>query len=773
MVGPDKSAFGTAPDLARKVLNERVRILYEVSPYGYVAALIGIAMASYGLYGVVANSLLMVWAPLQLLATAGRLAVYAVYRRAAGKAPDPVAWERYFAAAAGFAGLGWGLLAPLLMPAHSIPHQFLVVFIVSVMTLAGMASMLPSRLAFGWFAMPALIGLVWELAARGGQLYFDAAVLAIGLFALMFFLFQRINRNMQDMLAGRFENDALIDDLSQTERNLQAALLGVAYMQDRDVLRCNRRFAQMFGFQETELLGKPTRSLFPSEEDYAAISVRAWRAVETLGSYREERALLRKDGSEIWCSLAVQPLDPADAAKGTIWIAEDLSERKQAERELRRSEERLALALRASDSGIWDRDIEEDSVFYSPRYREMLGYPDLSNDRFRALYRFHDALHAEDSKRVLKAGLRALETRQPFAETYRLRCADGAYRWFVGHGQAQYDGQGRAVRFAGSITDVTVLREREAALARARAEADAANERLRDAIESIPDPFALFDSSDRLVLCNQQYAQTFFGGQRFEDIAGKTFEELVRASISAGEAIPPEFDGDAEAWIAASMRLHRNPGAGETLIQTGAGRWYQMRERRTREGGIVGVRTDVTDLKASEARVRHLSQHDPLTGLPNRRLLQDRMEQAFTLARRNKTQVAILLVDLDRFKVINDVHGHRAGDEVLREVANRLRGCVREADTVARHGGDEFVVLLPELQRTLDATRVADKIVEAVAAPVAVESLEFKVGASIGISVYPADGQESDTLLRLADQAMYRMKQEGGGGVRSVSLQEN
>ena len=247
----------------------------------------------------------------------------------------------------------------------------------------------------------------------------------------------------------------------------------------------------------------------------------------------------------------------------------------------------------------------------------------------------------------------------------------------------------------------------------------------------------------------------------------------MRVSVARGEVVPPEFDGDAEAWIAESVRLHRDPGAEETLIQTGAGRWFQVRERRTREGGIVAVRTDVTDLKASEARVRYLSQHDPLTGLPNRRLLQDRMEQAFVLARRNKTRVAILLVDLDRFKVINDIHGHRVGDEVLREVGNRLRASVREADTVARHGGDEFVVLLPELQRALDATRVADKAVEALTAPIRVEESDYRISASIGISIYPVDGQESDTLLWQADQAMYRMKQEGGSGVRFVSPQED
>lgn len=560
--------------------------------------------------------------------------------------------------------------------------------------------------------------------------------------------------------------------IAEEEALLAIALVGVAFVRDREILRCNWRFGQMFGYAPEELAGKSMKVLFSSSEDFAATSVRAYRALETLGSYREERALLRRDGSEIWCSLAGQPVGTEKANGEIIWIAEDLSERRRAERDLRRSEERLALALRASDSGIWDWDIEGDSKFYSPRYRELLGYRDLSNERFCAAFKFHEALHPEDRERVREARKRAFETRAAYRQVFRLRLKDGAYRWFEGRGQAQYNSNGMPVRFAGSITDVTELREREEALAQTRAEVSVVQERLRDAIERIPDAFALFDSEDRLVLCNRKYVDVFAGGSDPEDLIGMSFEDLARLSIRNGEVIPAQFNGDAEAWIAECVRMHRNPEAGEILLQTGDGRWFQMRERRTRDGGIVGVRSDVTEIKASEAHVRHLAYHDPLTGLPNRRLLQDRMERSFTLARRNKTQVAVLLVDLDHFKNINDEHGHRVGDEVLREVASRLRICVRETDTVARHGGDEFVVLLPELQRPQDAARVADKIIEQIAAPVRVGALEFRASASIGISFYPVDGQDADSLVWMADKAMYRMKQEGGSGMRFASPEE-
>ena len=432
------------------------------------------------------------------------------------------------------------------------------------------------------------------------------------------------------------------------------------------------------------------------------------------------------------------------------------------EAQLRKSEERLALAVRASDSGIWDWDLGSDEMFYSVRFRELLGHRNLSDDRFRTAFSLGDNLHPDDRERTLAAVQRALHTLEPFNEVCRLRCADGGYRWFHSRGQAQRGEHGKATRFAGSITDVTEARGRDETLARTRAELAAAHDRLSDAIESIPDDFALFDADDRLVLCNRSYAQPFTGA-----IVGRTFEDLLRDRLAKGGTIPPEYQGDAEAWIAGRVRSHRNPVQDRGMTyQRGDGRWFQVRERRTRDGGIVSVRTDVTELKAGEERIRHLANHDPLTGLPNRRLLEDRMERIFIMSRRNRTQVGVLVVDLDNFKRINDHEGHRAGDGVLRAVAARLRACIREADTVARHGGDEFVVLVPELHDTQDAVRVAEKIVAGIAAPILVEDREYRVGASIGIAVYPGDAKDADTLLRFADQAMYLVKQGGGNDVR-------
>jgi len=184
---------------------------------------------------------------------------------------------------------------------------------------------------------------------------------------------------------------------------------------------------------------------------------------------------------------------------------------------------------------------------------------------------------------------------------------------------------------------------------------------------------------------------------------------------------------------------------------------------------FVSVVNDVSDRMHYQERLEHQATHDSLTGLANRSLLNDRITQAIALAKRAGRQVAVALLDLDHFKHINDAYGHTAGDALLREISIRLRHCVRETDTVARLGGDEFVVVLTDLAQPEDADRVAEKMVEAMGVPILLENREVYVGASIGLALYPRDGEHGEILLRNADIAMYRVKEHGRNSVRAYS----
>ena len=181
---------------------------------------------------------------------------------------------------------------------------------------------------------------------------------------------------------------------------------------------------------------------------------------------------------------------------------------------------------------------------------------------------------------------------------------------------------------------------------------------------------------------------------------------------------------------------------------------------------MIGVSQDITERKRQEEEARFLAYHDTLTGLPNRRLLDDRLRQALFLAQRRDTRVALMVVDLDRFKQVNDALGHRAGDSVLREAAHRIVGCLRKADTLARHGGDEFVVVIPDVKIDADCQIVAEKILRAREPEFRVDGRDFSIGASIGVSLFPSDAGDGEALLRNADAAMYRAKQLGRNNYR-------
>ena len=192
--------------------------------------------------------------------------------------------------------------------------------------------------------------------------------------------------------------------------------------------------------------------------------------------------------------------------------------------------------------------------------------------------------------------------------------------------------------------------------------------------------------------------------------------------------------------------------------------WENIVIMRDDAGSIthyVAIFSDISTLKRAEQRFQHLAHHDALTGLPNRLLFEDRLQQTLAQASRQNQRVALLFVDLDDFKTINDTQGHAAGDKLIRIAAERLTGCVRSADTVARLGGDEFTALLANIATLADAELVAQKIIEVLARAFVIDGHELFVTASIGIALYPADGIDTETLIDHADTAMYRAKQAG------------
>ncbi|MDO9032811.1 MAG: EAL domain-containing protein [Hydrogenophaga sp.] len=319
----------------------------------------------------------------------------------------------------------------------------------------------------------------------------------------------------------------------------------------------------------------------------------------------------------------------------------------------------------------------------------------------------------------------------------------------------------------------------------------AQSERLhRFLVESSPDIVYTLDELGRFVYINPRiesllgYSRNHLLGSHYREIVHEDDAELARYVFA-------ERRSDERASTNVELRLLCNPraqpgrtrhlvttvsamGVYEDALEAGStAEPAQQQQRRRRFIGSYGVVRDISERKRAEETISFQALHDQLTDLPNRRLFSTHLELALVQAERRGQLVGVMFIDLDRFKLVNDTYGHLQGDGLLRSVAQRLRACVRAGDTVARQGGDEFTVLLPDLVNVDDALPIAQKILAELERPFLIDDREFRATASVGIATYPRDGLTAEQLLRNADIAMYQVKSSGRNGGRMFSAEMN
>jgi diguanylate cyclase (GGDEF)-like protein/PAS domain S-box-containing protein len=422
----------------------------------------------------------------------------------------------------------------------------------------------------------------------------------------------------------------------------------------------------------------------------------------------------------------------------------DLREKSRAEKALRDSEDRFRRAATLSSDLIHECDRESGRMLWFGDIDRIVG-PD-SGELPRTVEAWEGLIHEEDRERVRTAIARHFETGEPFLEEYRVAGRGGSIlHWRHSGTLMPAEGPHATARCIGTVRDVTALRRIEEAL-------HLSERRYRTLFERNLAGVYRSTLDGRILDCNESFAHIF----------GYATREDVLRQVAWDFYVKPE---DREAALARLLE-RKSLSDYEVCLRREDGSLVWVLESETLTEGpdgpvIEGTLIDITERKRAEEQVKHLAFHDPLTNLANRLLFNDRLNLAVAQAHRHNQRLAVLFLDLDRFKVINDSLGHSVGDELLRQAAERIQGLVREGDTVARLGGDEFTLLVPGITVEEDAAKIAHKICAAIRGPFSIDGRELFVTTSIGVSVYPSDGHDAETLLRNADSAMYRAKEQG------------
>jgi diguanylate cyclase (GGDEF)-like protein/PAS domain S-box-containing protein len=525
-------------------------------------------------------------------------------------------------------------------------------------------------------------------------------------------------------------------------------------MKEGVILDCNSRALDMFACSEEQVLGFPPDQFIPTSQPAGFDSLprareRFAKALNGAPQQFEVR-LQRLDKTLFDAEMELSTFTAGDE-KHVLGVVQDITRRKAALQALEDSEQRFrALAHNAPDI-IYTLDSAGMFTYINPAWQRILGH---SPKEVLGRY-FVDFVEPDAAKRYRKIFKLIRDGRQTFVDLDgKLVAKNGTLRDFLLSGSPNVDEDGDVVGMVGLFRDIT---ERNMALRLLRD----SEKRHRTVLESAPDPVMVCNRAGKVTYINPAFTRVF----------GWKLDELSGGEIAF---VPPDRRNETHELMDKVLRGETISGIetkrigkdGTEVDVSLSGAAFLDAQGRTL--GMVLTLQDVTDRKRTQEQLRYVAYHDLLTGLPNRKSFYEAIDQAMLQAcrlphdQRHTAQRlwALLFLDLDRFKTINDSLGHDVGDNILQTVASRIKNCLRSSDKIFRLGGDEFTVMLNELSRDIDAARVAEKILDAVAKPIPWKGSDLYLTASIGISVCPNDGTEVEAIVRNADMAMYAAKNE-------------
>jgi len=537
-----------------------------------------------------------------------------------------------------------------------------------------------------------------------------------------------------------------LKELKEIQLSILSAIShAVIGLKERTIIFANDAVETVFGWKPEELVGSSTRVLYRTDEEYEEIARHFYPVLEEQQSYTEEFPCRRKDGRDIVCRISASKIGKTLKEKGIVVIYEDITELKQAEIALTESENKFKGLVEGSIAGVY---IIQGGMFkyVNQRFAEIHGY---TVEEMVGKLGVKETMLPDDLP-IVEENIRKRISDKTEVVHYAIRAVrkDKKIIHVEIYGtHMMYQGK-QAVM--GTLLDITERKRAEDALKRAE-------EKYRNIFENAMVGIYQSTPEGRYLSVNPAMARIFGYSSPEEMIKTITntrlqtyvnpddrirFKKLLESGeVVGGFEIQRYRKDKGKFWVSINSRA--------VFDESGKVLYYE------------GIAEDVTERKKAEETITHMAYHDTLTGLPNRMLFNDRLSVEIARTSRHQKRLAVMMLDLDRFKDVNDTFGHDVGDMLLKAVAEGLTKLLRKSDTVARLGGDEFILILTELNQVEDTSVIARNIIDSFKKPFQLNSHTISITTSIGIAVFPEDGGDANTLVKNADTAMYRTKQAG------------